>query len=106
MSRSREWFVTWGSRAPTVWFFTLFPGAAWVPVEKHFPSKAQFCGRVRVCWRPSQLVLWVWTPFFVGGRELNPMEVMQVALLGSTPEICSWLALWATIARQTNRKRA
>lgn len=34
--------MTWDSSAPTVWFFTLFPGAALVPVEKHFPGKAQW----------------------------------------------------------------
>lgn len=33
------------------------------------------------------------TLFFCEGRELNPMEVMQVTLLGSAPEICSWFVL-------------
>lgn len=46
------------------------------------------------------------TLFFCEGRELNPMEVMQVTLLGSAPEICSWFVLCATIARKTTRKRA
>lgn len=75
--------MTWGSSAPTVWFFTLFPGAAWVPVEKHFPMQSP------VLWQDDSVLETL--PVGILGVDTLFCEGKRVEPHGSDASCPAWL---------------